>query len=453
MTNAFNIQLNHATSHKRHLIQTAATISFEKLHQAILLLFQWKDEEPFHFQIDDTTINWNQKEVHHPLHKWITNRQTILYQYGEGANTRTIQISLQETHSNLVRHIELKDEYIDHQTYRYKQKQLDALHISCLSVDQNMFQELLENIRTECMKINAVAPYLMIFHRGSHTTPYFLDILDNGMELMIFPNETAFAKSILKSDQEDPDLLFTYAYTFDFLFEDIEDCELPLYLHHNLCYKNEPGCLPKAFDEIEFVYAYQLLQDFYQLIKQTKQLPSFGDQEMLVIDVNNSFHTEPLCIKEEVHSLCLNSVDEAHFQSYPHTNERIRLFLQAIPKENSKETSQLDILLCAASASFHKEELVTLQSMDVFGEQVYQFMKQLFKERGLADTILLHSNNLHHFVSGICEQLDINCSLYTNTSEHDQGLLDAICNALCISKEELCYPEITEEQSITKLLS
>lgn len=447
MNNAFILTLSLTHTKLIYQLQTSPSLSFIQLHNIISTLFELDAHSSYSFQLPTASLSNDQIELNQSLNTYFHENTTCTYQYQTASSTASIQITVQAISTTATDHIRLLEP-----NSANIQKRLDQLFLHSHHQTYEKLQALLEAIRQDCIKIKTIAPYLIMFQKGTHTIPYFLDVLDNGLELMIFPDEESFVRSIVNAEGDEPDLLFTDAYIFDFLFEDIEDSELLLFDHHNLCFKIKPGRLPNVFNEQELEQIIHLLQDFQQLLHRHKQLPSFGEHKMLMVSEDYEYYETATSFKA-CPTLLFNSYDQTLFQAYPHTNEVIRLFFQAMPQENSKETGDLDIKLCAANTHFHKEQIVNVSSIDILSDQIEAFMKQLFKERGLGEKLILSSKNLAHFVSGICEQLQIKCCLYSYENTSDLELLDLICDALGMSKEEMLCPEAYEETNQVKWLS
>lgn len=450
MTQAIYLEIQQTGTNRCFHLQLDPNINLQQLHNSILVLFGWKDEEPFSFKIHNQLYSWDDKNRYLPLHSFCLE-DTFTYTYGDGVQKITLQLHAKTMKAVCQRHIECLDDTKKRIEHFNLQKDLDALSIDEQTSKRN-FETLLEVVREQLNHVTTIAPCLFMFDQYGTKIPFYLDILDNGIELMIFPDEQSFVRSILNASGEDPDLLFTYAFTFDFLYEELEESDLPLYQGHNLCYKNIPGQLPQEFDAAEYFYAYKLLERLHYFLLEETHLPSFSDRQMVFIQQDGNYQIVPFQAPKEIAPLLLTSWDHAALSRIPHTNEHYRLMLQAMPRADSKETHLLDIKLCAINSQFHKEMSVTFTSLEELSEDIIYFMKQLFKERGLAEEIQLSSCNLYHLVSGICEQLNIHCHLYTHHApcDLDASLIDMICDAMAISPEELLHIE-APKQPVSKL--
>lgn len=449
MPKTIQIELIHTETNRSYHLHLNPQVTLQQLHHTILILFDWKDEEPFTFFTSDSTFHWFDKQIHDAITSLIPTSETMTYTYAEEEKANHITLHIKWLETSCKRTIELLDDNLGLIQYVELQKNLDALSIA-QKVTKEQFTALLEEVRNQLQEVKTIAPCLLAFEQYDAIFPFYLDILDNGIELMTFPNETAFERSILNSSNEDPDLLFTYAMTFDFLYDEIQESDLPLFSQHTLCYKNVPGKLPQAFDEIEYYYAFVLLSKLHHVLHQTKHLPSFGDHKMMRIKHDLTYEICDVTIPSSPTSMLLTSSDAASLSKLPHTNEKYRLMLQAMPRPDSKQTHMLDIQLCAMNLQFHKEIKVNVTSIEELSGDVYRFLKQLFRERGLAEEIQISSCNLYHLVSNICEELDIRCSLCNYNTTCDASLIDMICEVMSMTQEDRLIME--PQQAMTSKL-
>lgn len=446
------LELKQPTLQQCYHIQIDSCVTFQQLHQIILILFQWQDDQPYQFQHDTQTIPWNDRMIYETVKTTVSHGDALRYRHGDAKSQQEVYLHTEYSSASMARHIEL----LDHPWNAFQEleiyKALDAIFVPEGRVSQGEFASLLERLRIQLLQVKTIAPCLLLFEHYGEEIPVYLDILDNGIELMVFPDQHCFIRSIVNASSTDPDLLFTYSYTFDFLYESLKESELPLFASHTLCYKNTPGKLPCAFDDMEYYYAFTLLNKLHQLLTKTKHLPSFGDHQMMRIRANGDFCICENDLKEVSAPLMLTSEDLHHMAQLPHTNEHYHMFLQAMPRPDSKYTHQLDIKLCAANPYFRKEHEVDISSMETLSEDIYIFLKQLFRERGLAESIRLSSRNLYVLISSICTDLGIQCSLHGQQVPCGNELLDMICAALDLTPEELFHVEQAEPQ-ITKMWS
>lgn len=418
MSHAYLIQITQAQ--KMFHLQVAGSITLKQLHQAILILFQWKDDGKFSFL--NHRIIEDQEDL--PVEQWLENYTTFQYTYYQKSKNENVVIKVIEQVNEFSHSIQLL--YPEHHMQEL-QKHLDELFLD--EELEQMTDDLLENIRTDLEQRKTIAPYLIITETDERPFLFYLDVLDNGMELMAFADENEFVRSILNSMNEDPDLLFTNAFTFDFLYEDIEHSELPLYHQHNLCFKNEPGQLPRAMDRAEKELAVELLNDFYSILKRTPVLPSLGDNQVLRVR-ENDIVVEAFHINRNVD----NYDDEKDdIPTIPHTNEKIHLMLQAVPNGH-----EIKVHLSAINDHFTKTATVHMSPIATLQKEIDLFLCQLFQERGIAETFILHSRNLHQLISPSCEKLGIHCQYYEQQMGADLFLANMLAQAFPLADEE-CY--------------
>ncbi len=424
MNDTYHIQLMQ--EQKEFHLHVAPTITLEQLHKAILILFRWEDDGFFKFSFLDQEVIEGQADQ--PIGHLLRDHTSLQYTNTQVGKCEWIDIKAVKDTDSLSHSIQLSSSPCTIVQENRLQAQLDAL-----SIDEELEQataEILENIRTDLEKRKTIAPYLIISESDVRPFLFYLDVLDNGMELMAFADEKVFIRSILNSMNEDPDLLFTDSYTFDFLYDDVEHSELPLYHQHNLCFKNEPGQLPRALNHTEKRFAVALLDDFYQILKRTPSLPSLGEKQVLRVRKNvitvEDFH---ISNRDNYYERQENTIPQV-----PHTNEQIHLMLQAVP-----EGHDIKVRLTAINDHFTKTATVHMNPIALLQEEVDMFLMQLFKERGIAEAFILHSRNLQQMIMPICEKLGIRCMCYSQPIGADLFLADMLSQAFPMIDEER-YP-------------
>lgn len=439
MNHAFHFRLTYGQTEFR--LHISANATWNLLHRAIMILFSWQDNGWYRFSFLDREITEGRR-AEQAVSLWLQEHTAFQYTYFHNDKKEQIHIEANAIYTNPCG-FQLIDSPRRNGDFHQLQQQLDALTTE-IKPDSRI-AALLERIRADLLTRKTIAPYLIQSQRDGRCAWFYLDVLDNGMELMIFADESDFTRSIVNSTNEDPDLLFTNSYTFDFLYDDIDHCELPLYHHHNLSFKNVPGKLPRALNTEEQQQVVLLLEDFYALLRQTKQLPSLGDQQMLrSVDGSVSVVAyQPL--PAAVHPTTQKQHD---IPTYPHTNERIHLMLQAVPHHH-----EMIVRLTAMNDHFTKAVTVHMHPISTLQCEIDEFLMQLFKERGIAEAFILHSLNLQQMIAPICERLGIVCFGYHQPNGADLFMADLLSKALPLSGEDL-YPHQNPYRTATdKLLN
>lgn len=440
MNHAFQIHLRQ--EQKEFHLQVIGSVMLEQLHQAIMILYQWEDKGSYHFSFQDQNIT-SRVMSDQTIDLLLEDHTSFQYTYSHDGKNEWIHIEAIKTSETLDRPIQLADAHRRMVDFHELQERLDALASD--EILEQTIAELLEKIRCDLTPRKTIAPYLIRSKQDTRSAVFYLDVLDNGMELMVFADENDFTRSILNSMNEDPDLLFTNAYTFDFLYDDINHSELPIYHHHNLCFKNEPGQLPRALYEEEKPLVVALLADFYHILKLTPHLPSFGDKQVLQANDDTIRIDDFQVIGNSIHTEVLKKND---IPAYPHTNEQIHLILQAVPHQH-----EMTVRLTAINDHFTKTAAVHMYPLSTLQQEIDEFLLQLFKERGIAEAFILHSLNLRNMVAPICERLGITCMGYRQPSGADLFMAHLLAQAFPMPNEELYYHPNTYTGSEHKMFS
>ena len=258
-------------------------------------------------------------------------------------------------------------------------------------------------IRKELFQAKCVAPYLIQIHDRQHVLPLYLDALDDGWKLMLFPDTNAYERALLYRRHENPELMFAEALVIVFLYEDREISVLLLYDHHNLCYQLRPGHLPETICETTQIWLYEALRIFYQCLQAHTKMPELQKGEILILtehDMNIADYRN-----DNKKEFPYEEDGDLLNKRFLHTNEQLHLAFQIKMEENTVQTKKFDVLLCAGNQHFHKEYRLRLNAIDELEQDVCDILLLLCRQRGVMEAIHIYSYHLYHIIQPLCQKL------------------------------------------------
>lgn len=479
--NAYHImiQVCNSTPIIWRKIEVSEQLSFQQLHEAMLVLFHWKEDRKAYFQIANRTLPMYGEKNHInclPLSTYLQDATPFTYVYGN-EDEELWEISLfankaRREHSGL-KLLDYDQEYpiygmggvtlyqnikkevanihptsslqflMKRLTHPFDEQEIAIYFENILMQNTELTQNLhkaelnyeLQQCRAQLEQSHAIAPHLILIKSSGQTYPCYIDFLDDGIEIMVFYDQNGFVRSIINSISEDPDLLFTNALTIDFLHEDSDATELYLYDKQNLCYVYKAGCLPSYPKDKDIVLLTTILKQLNHVIL-TQKLPSLSKHKMLVIQ-DEIIKECPYEISEELCTVQLSHEERDTLLKLPHTNECIAMNFTAVPGKRCEETKNLDIHLVARGNRYVKDELMNVESMTMLIEQLYHFLDELIHDRCIPESISTNSINLAHILQPYCDDLQIELQLFSPSSQYKEDLLEVLANTLNLTSEEL----------------
>lgn len=473
------IQIKDSTPMIWRSIRVCDGLTFRQLHEAILTLFGWKDSEPYRFQMKQMLVSSsNEQDVRQHLKEYLDKQQSFQYIYGNvheewSVDVHAIPIFGFDPYKNeisLLAHEQNHPPYgiggiALYQKMLEEVKNPDSLHFHAIhmilehtrppfdavSIQRgldnilsdtftNQLDEVKDNLKQLRVAIEQTSleePYLVVIQQADHSYPVYIDVLENGIEILIFYDENGFCRSILNSTNGDPDLLFTSSLTIDFLDEQVEESDLLLSDHKNLCFRNRPGCLPSypTHDDINLLS--MILHKLLFIFPSTTNLPSLSSQKMVVLDESLKQHVQDFIMKEEVCSIRLTTQNKQELTTLPHTNEHMSLNLLALPAKGFEATKRMDIHIVACGQDYTKEESISLQSIDILIDQLYYFFFAVFHERGLPECFHTNNLNLANIIKDMCKELSIKVKTATIKDTYPEDLMDIILSTLQLDEKDL----------------
>lgn len=486
-----NIQIKDSTPLIWRSIKTSDTLTFRQLHEAILTLFGWKDSEPYRFQMQSLRIHSSkEQEVRQHIHEYLMHQPTFTYIYGSPKEEWTIQIQATpmfgfdpfKKEIRLIAHEQNHPPYgiggiEQYQKMLEEVKNPDSIHFHAIHMilehtrppfDERAIQqglniilsdtrcnqldevkEALQRVRMQLSAITSQMPCLLLIEERQHVYPCYMEYLENGIEIMIFYDENGFCRSILNSVNGEPDLLFTSSITIDFLDEEVEESDLLLSDHKNLCFCNRPGCLPSYPEPAVLHLIERILQRLQILLASTTALPCLEDQKMGILKQQLPLQIVPFIMKEEICSLQFPKDVLQELKTLPHTNEYMRIQALALPAKGCHEHKQMEVHIVASGNEYTKEESIQLTSMEILIDQLYYFFLGLFHERGLPECLYTNNINLANIMKEMGAALSIIIKAAKPSENYNESLMDILLSSFQLSEQDL-YAIDAFEQSISE---
>ncbi len=413
MHNTFLLRLSCEHLHACDYLRISKDQTLYQLHEAIAQLYHRNKKDAFVFYANAQSISSHQAKKATTIERYMNTQAVLRYESGKKEDRFCVHIHPHPEKDAIPQK--------DISSYSERIHTAPSIAHSAYEEGNELLASLCERIRTKLMGAAMITPYLILLHMDYKAYPLYIDALDNGLELMIFEDMSAFERSILYSCSEDPDLLFTDACVIDFLYEDLKESDLPLYDHHNLCFQMKPGRLPGSFETKQQERVIALLTSLLDVLDQQPKLPTLKKQEMLQIKEGIT----EVCAYTHKESIHLSSyiLDQQRWISYPHTNEAIHLILQVKANENMRISHAYEIVLHAFNAQFHQEYQLSADSLE---KDICDAILEMCGQRGLMEQLHLYSCNLYRSIHMLCKELQIGCFLHVEDSEKAHFLQDAI---------------------------
>lgn len=429
MHNTFLLRLSCEPPQAYRYLRVTADQTLYQLHEAISQLYQRNDKDAFVFIIDTHVVSSKHAKALTRIRDYMNTHSDIRYQSGSESNHFTLHIEHvpdQDSQTLFFPAYEAKDSLSSVLTTTKKQP-LKRSRISPAV--------LCEEVRAILMNTTVITPYLILVHMKRNIYPVYLDALDNGLELMFFANLDAYERSVMYSSHEDPDLLFTDACVIDFLYEDLQESELPLYDRHNLCFQIQPGKLPCPFEADKQRHVIDLLNVLLDFLRKETKLPSLRHKECLqIIEDHAEISDYPM---HESISLPADAQVAGSLIPYPHTNEQIHLILQVKANENTLLSHSYEIVLYAFNEQFYQEYRLCADTLE---QDICESLLTMCRQRGLMEQLHLYSYNLYRTILPLCKELQIGCFLHIEESEKACFLQKSIAEMSDFSQNDVYRP-------------
>lgn len=459
-----NIRVMGSTPSIWRQIHSSDHFTFQQFHSIVSKLFGWETKQDYKFLLNNRCIASTKQHQNQTIANVCAEHSILHYQYGseelwkieieveQGKSTKQPCLTLLDFSGNHPVYglggLEIYEKMLKelknpnsihfhsiHMILEASNSAFDALSIQS-SFDQLVFQEDLEtqferslhDCREAFEHAKLIAPNLVMITLQDRQIPCYVDQLDNGMELMFFPDESCLARSIMNSMHEDPDLLFTDAWTIDFLYEPCFDSELYVSEGKNLCFRYQPGCLAQTIQEEDMPFLITCLQAMIDIFT-NHSIPTLASQRMGIYQ-DGSYRIEEFCVSEKQYALSLSKHDLHNVLTLPHTNEQISLYLVALPQLMEEDKKHLQIQLIAQARHDRKEMLIRLDSMGMIVDQLHSFLMELFQEHGIPEVFQINNINLAHLLSEVCKTLRIERVIGQPKPDFANATLEMILEAL-----------------------
>lgn len=238
-----------------------------------------------------------------------------------------------------------------------------------LTYQEDLDMHVLQSLHHQLLQRINDTPYYFYVPIQKHTYSCSLTYLCDGIELLVFANDHDFCRSLCYSIDNEPDFLFTNAFSLVFPYAKEEMCP------HMLVYAS--GCLPTQPMPHQIKRLHQILFFLHTHLQYHKQLP--------------------------------------------HTKDVLSLSFLAYPPSSCTSSVHLDIHLLATADTYQEEIPICMSPYHDIAPQAYAFLFDVFQQYGIPFRMHIHNVNLAHMLLPFLAQLHI------TTTKLDEPVFIDIC--------------------------
>lgn len=281
--------------------------------------------------------------------------------------------------------------------YQYQQEYADIYE----------FEDLVRQTRKHLLSMHTHTPVLFYIHIEQQDYPCYIDFLCDGIEVLVFPDDTAFCQSILHSANEEPDFLFTNALVLTFLYHPLpDDPDIYAIDECNRCLLYESGYVPQVPLPAHIKFLKQIVSCLLTYLQEHKEF-LYDSTNILQLHSDGSYSYIEKEMQETSISMIAPDDELTLLQRLSHTNEHLSLYLLAYSNPEAGTSKRLDIHLSACADTYQEEISLVMHPQTQMVQQVYDFLFDVFSQHGIPAAVHFQNINLANMTLPFLSQLDV----------------------------------------------